>query len=89
MDKLKKHIDENRQELDAIEQPDVTKIWAGVQAALAKDQSTEEPAEVKPKALVVSHKQGRRFPLWALATAASFALLIGCLLYTSPSPRDS
>lgn len=77
MDKLKKHIDENRQELDAIEQPDVTKIWAGVQATLAKDQSTEEPAEVKPKALVVSHKQGRRFPLWALATAASFALLIG------------
>ena len=80
MDKLKKHIDENREALDRIEQPDLTKIWAGVQSALANDQSAEgQDMDLKParKELAVVHKQRKRFTLWAVATAASFALLIG------------
>ena len=78
MDKLKKHVDENRRELDYIEQPDLTKIWAGVQSELAKDQSPhEETIGLKPKKLMVVPKKGKRFTLWAMAAAASFALLIG------------
>jgi len=80
MDKLKKHIDENREELDHIEQPDLTKIWAGVQAELAKDQASEDKDidfESKTTPLIVAAKKGRRFTLWAIATAASFAMLIG------------
>lgn len=80
MDKLKKHIDENREALDRIEQPDLTKIWAGVQTALANDQSTEAKdmdRQPETKTLAVAHKQRKRFTLWAVATAASFALLIG------------
>ena len=80
MDKLKKHIEKNREELNHIEQPDLTKIWAGVQAGLAKDQlSAETDIGLKSKAeeLTVVHKKGKRFTLWAVATAASFALLIG------------
>ena len=80
MDKLKKHINKNRSELDHIEQPNMDKIWAGIQLDLKGEKKITvdnfTPSK-KSEHLKVVTKKPRRFTLWALATAASIALLIG------------
>ncbi|GEM_PF-2099160 len=79
MDNLKKHIEQHRAELDQIEAPNMDKIWAGIQVELGQ-QTTDLEGELnaeKRKLKVVATKANRRFTLWAMATAASLALLIG------------
>lgn len=73
MDKLKKHIEKNRQELDRIEQPNMEKMWSNIRSELVKEKGDAKKTALK----VVSEKRGRRFTLWAMAMAASFALVIG------------
>ncbi len=73
MDKLKKHIEKNRTELDHIEQPNMDKMWSNIRSELAKDKNVSAKANLK----VATKQKGRRFTLWAMATAASFALIIG------------
>ncbi|MEM1122102.1 MAG: hypothetical protein AAGJ18_16775 [Bacteroidota bacterium] len=68
MDHLKKHIHKNRTELDQIEQPNRDKIWSNIQ---------QELNPIASSIKVVHQPKGRRFTPWAMATAASLALLIG------------
>ena len=79
MDELKKHIDKNRSELDHVEMPNMDKMWSGIQANLKKDNNSENifTSSEKSHNLKVVAKKPQKFTLWALAMAASFALIIG------------
>ena len=80
MDNLKKHIKEHRTELDQIEVPNMDKLWGGIQGALGQQMTSSEGEESnaeKRKLRVVAKKTNGRFTLWAMAAAASIALLIG------------
>ncbi len=79
MDNLKKHIKQHRAELDEVETPNMDKIWVGIQVELGSEKiSSEVDLAIKKGALkVVTTKPNRRFTLWAMATAATLALLIG------------
>lgn len=73
MDKLKKHIAKNRPTLDRIEQPNMDKMWSNIRAELGKEKRPAKKGALK----IVTKKRGRQFTLWAMATAASLALIIG------------
>lgn len=80
MDNLKKHIKEHRTELDHIEVPKIDKIWSGIQGELQQESVDKASNAIGGEAgqlKVVAKKSNRRFTLWAMATAASLALLIG------------
>jgi len=76
MDNLKKHIKEHRTELDQIEAPNIGKIWSGIQGALGQKETEVRNAK-NGQLNVVAKKANRRFTWWAMAAAASIALLIG------------
>jgi len=87
MDNLKKHIKQHRAELDEIEAPNMGKIWSGIQGELQEDGANKRMDASQLK--VASTKFSSRFTLWAMATAASVALLIGVGIGYLATPKTA